>query len=201
MTGPLEGKGVTVGNNHPQVRWGHKLGRGALVRTRPRDGPELGTGLWPGVCQPRSWRFKSGWFLNPAGFQNALLLAWFHQGAQWKNCSLLYNCLVLNLMICCIFPKVNSPEMLRTGWELPWKARSRISRRSRWLFTHSLLSKKNETNIKLNKLQTFLSWLNIMHLSSKASEPLRINITCYFRSNKGTLEIKIFLLQHEFELP
>lgn len=54
MTGPLEGKGVPVGNNHPQVRWGHKLGRGAPVRTRLRDGPELCTGLWPGVCQPHS---------------------------------------------------------------------------------------------------------------------------------------------------
>lgn len=37
--------------------------------------------------------------------------------------------------------------------------------------------KENETNIKLNKLQTFLSWLYIMHLPSKASEPKHINLT------------------------
>lgn len=45
--------------------------------------------------------------------------------------------------------------------------------------------KKDKPNIKLNKLQTFLSWVYIMHLSRKASEPLRINIAITLRATEG----------------
>lgn len=122
--------------------------------------------------------------LNPAAFENVCVPACVCQGARWKKCSsLLDSCLVLSWNIIPPCPGVSVPRCVILGGAA---VEVLLDQQKQQMIVHTFfIIKKDKTNIKLNKLQTFLSWLYIMHLSSKASEPLHVNIIVTLRSIKG----------------